>query len=70
MNLISETLDQMFMATDLKAPVPKASKQLYWFSKGGLSKCLNCQHQNSLELLLVHCQSDSRILCSLNTKYS
>lgn len=38
MNLISETLDQIFMATDLKALVPGASKQLYWFSKGGLSK--------------------------------
>lgn len=56
----------MFMVTDLKALLSEDYEQLYWFSREGLSKCIDSQHQNSLELLFVCWQSDSGNLRSLN----
>jgi len=49
MNLISETLDQMFMLTDHKALLCKDYKQVCWFSKGGFSEVFELPHQNFSE---------------------
>lgn len=45
------------MVTDLNPLLPKDYKQLYWFTKGDLSKVFKLPALNSLELLLVQWQS-------------